>query len=90
MHRDRQMTPRLKCDGQGCPIAKKCWRFIAPSHPYSQDYLGSAPFSVETAMCPDHWPVRRYDADVIAGRRIGDHSLATGAASTPGGSRHRE
>lgn len=76
------MTPRLKCSGNGCPIAKRCWRFVAPAHPYTQDYLDAAPFDVMTGKCEEEWPIRKYDRDVIAGKRGGDRTLACNAAST--------
>lgn len=53
------MSDISKCNGMNCPVKDRCFRFLAPSHPYRQWYVGISSTEAATGEdCHMFWNVR--------------------------------
>lgn len=48
------MSDISKCKGGNCPLADKCWRYLAPAEPLYQSYLEEG-WDDKTRECPHFW-----------------------------------
>lgn len=51
-----------------CPLANKCWRYLAPKDPQRQSFFAQAPYNSSTNTCEYHW---LYDAKVEMKKKRG-------------------
>ena len=49
------MADITKCDGVGCPLKEKCYRFTAKDNEYGQSYFTETPYNKETKTCEYLW-----------------------------------
>ena len=49
------------CSGEGCPLATKCYRFLARPSMYQQSYFLKPPFQEGTQSCEYFWKAEKGD-----------------------------
>lgn len=51
------MADISKCKGTNCPLAKTCWRYVAPGNEFWQAYLSEVPYDPQKKSCGDYWQI---------------------------------
>lgn len=58
------MADITMCDGKGCQLKEKCWRYLAPVNPYRQSYFMHTPCRGPTD-CAKFWEVPETRVDTL-------------------------